>query len=83
MTTAAYFIVIMTCATALYFGFRWLVLASSRYRGNRTVRCPETAGPAIVEVDALHASLTGIAGRPDIYRPWRYSISRDAGSLPA
>jgi hypothetical protein len=66
MTTAAYFIVIIACATALYFGIRWLVRASSRYRGKRTVRCPETGEPATVEVDALHASLTDIVGSPDI-----------------
>ena len=66
MTTAAYFIVIITSATVLYFGVRWLVRASSTYRGKRTVRCPETGEPAIVEVDALHASLTGIVVQPDI-----------------
>jgi hypothetical protein len=66
MTTAAYFIVTMIFATALYFGLRWLVRACSKYRGTRAVACPETWKPAIVEVDALHASLTSIVGRPDI-----------------
>jgi hypothetical protein len=66
MTTAAYFIVTVMFATALYFGIRWLVRASSKYRGTRIVTCPEIGRPAIVEVDALEASLTSIVGRPDI-----------------
>lgn len=66
MQTAAYFIVLVIIATALYFGIRWLVRTSSKYRGSRTVACPETGRPAIVEIDALHASLTSIVGHPDI-----------------
>ena len=66
MHTAAYFIVIVIIATALYFGIRWLVRASSKYRGSKVVVCPETGRPAIVEVDAQHASLTSLLGRPDI-----------------
>lgn len=66
MNTAAYFIVIVILATALYFGIRWLVRASSRYRGIKAVACPETGRPALVEVDAFHASWTSIIGRPDI-----------------
>jgi len=65
MNTAAYFIVIVVIATALYFGIRWLVKAS-QYRGIKVVTCPETERPALVEVDARHASLTAILGRPDI-----------------
>ncbi len=66
MNTAAYFIVTVILATALYFGTRWLVRASSKYRGSRVVACPETGRPALAEVDALHASLTSVVGRPDI-----------------
>ena len=66
MNTAAYFIVIVILATALYFGIRWLVRACSRYRGIKVVACPETGRPAVVEVDALHASITSIVSRPDI-----------------
>ena len=66
MHTAAYFIVTLIFATALYFGIRWLVTASSKYRGSRVVACRETGRPALVEVDALHASLTSVVGRPDI-----------------
>jgi hypothetical protein len=66
MITAAYFIVIMILATALYFGIRWLVRACSRYRGIKIVACPETGSCAVVEVDTLQASLTSIVGRADI-----------------
>jgi hypothetical protein len=66
MNTAAYFIVTVILATALYFGIRWLVRACSKYRGTRVVACPETGRPAVAEIDALHASLTSIVGLPDI-----------------
>jgi hypothetical protein len=66
MYTAAYLIVIVLVATAFYFGIRSLVTAYSRYRGTKIVTCPETGRPAIVEMDALHASLTSTVGSPDI-----------------
>ena len=59
-------IVVIAIAAALLFGFRWFVRSSSRYRGSRTITCPETKKPAIVEVDWLHASLTSAVGPPDI-----------------
>lgn len=65
-TTAGSLIVIAMLAAALWFGFPWLVRSLSRYRGSRIVTCPETGSPAIVEVDALHASLTSTVGLPDI-----------------
>jgi hypothetical protein len=65
-TAAGSLIAIIVLAVALWFGLRWLVRSSSRYRGTQTVTCPETKKPAIVEVDALHASLTSIVGLPDI-----------------
>ena len=66
MITAAYFLVTILLATALYFGIRWLVKTNSRYRGTKIVTCPETGRPAIVEVDALHATLTSTVGLPDV-----------------
>ena len=66
MNTPAYFIVTVILATALYFGIRWLIRASSKYRGTRVVTCPETWRPALAEIDTLRASLTSIVGRPDI-----------------
>jgi len=66
MNTSGYLIAIVLGATALYFGIRWLVRVSSRYRGTKIVTCPETGRPAIVEVDALHATLTSTVGPPDV-----------------
>jgi hypothetical protein len=66
MNTAAYIIVTVLIASAFYFGIKWLVSAYSQYRGTKLVTCPETGRPAIVEVDALHASLTSTVGLPDI-----------------
>src|SRR5690349_12129483 len=53
-------------AVALWFGIRWLVRSSSRYRGSRIVTCPETRKPVTVEIDSLHASLTSTISLPDI-----------------
>ena len=65
-TAVGSLIAITLLAAALWFGIRWLVRSSSRYRGSRVVTCPETRRPAIVEVDSLHASLTSTVGLPDI-----------------
>ena len=65
-TAVGSLIAIIILAAALWFGVRWLVRSSSRYRGTRIVTCPETKRPAIVEVDALHASLTSTVGLADI-----------------
>ena len=65
-TAVGSLIAIALCAAALWFGIRWLVRSSSRYRGSRLVTCPETKTPEIVEVDALHASLTSTVRLPDI-----------------
>jgi hypothetical protein len=66
MKTEAYLIVIVLIASASYFVVRWLFRAYSRYRGTKIVTCPETGRPAIVEVDALHASLSSTLGFADI-----------------
>jgi hypothetical protein len=65
-TAAGSLIAIAILAAALWFGIRWLVQSSSRYRGKRIVTCPETNRPAVVEVHSLHASLTSTLGLPDI-----------------
>ena len=65
-TAGLSFIAIAVVAVALWFSIRWFVRSSSRYGGQRIVTCPETKKPAIVEVDALHASLTATVGLPDI-----------------
>ena len=65
-TAVGSLIAILLIAVALWFGIRWLVRSSSRYRGSRIVTCPETQEPTIVEVDSLHATLTSAVGVPDI-----------------
>ena len=65
-TAPGLLIAITLIAAALWFGLRWLVRSSSRYRGNRLVTCPETKRPAIVEIDSLRASLTSTVALPDI-----------------
>jgi hypothetical protein len=67
MNTAVGLLIALAVLTpALWFGIRWLVRSSSRYRGHRIVTCPETKKPAIVEVDSVHALLTSAVGLPDI-----------------
>ena len=80
-TTADSLIVIGLLAVASWFGFRWLVRSYSKYRGSRIVTCPETGKPAIVEVDALQASLTSTVGPPDIRlnNCWRWPIKEQCG----
>ncbi|HEY6121378.1 MAG TPA: hypothetical protein VIV66_15575 [Pyrinomonadaceae bacterium] len=81
MNTAAYLIVIVLVATALWFGLRELIRAFSRYRGTRIVTCPETGKPTMVEVDALHASLTSTVGLPEIRLEncWRWPLKEQCG----
>src|SRR5947207_7277115 len=81
MQTAAYLIVVILIASASYFGIKWLVRAYSRYRGTQIVTCPETGRPAIVEVDALRASLTSTVGPPDIRLEncWRWPLKEQCG----
>ena len=64
MNASGYLVLAVLVVTAVYFGIRWL--ARSRYGGTRPVTCPETGNRALVEVDALHASLTSTVGLPDI-----------------
>ena len=64
-TAVGSLIALIILAAALWLGIK-LVRSSSRFRGSRIVTCPETNRPTIVEVDALHASLTSTVGLPDI-----------------
>jgi hypothetical protein len=66
MNTEAYLMVVILVALGAYFGIKWLVRARSRFSGAKIVTCPETGKPAVIEVDALHASLTSSVGFPDI-----------------
>jgi len=66
MNTTGYLIVAVLVGSALYVGIRSLFRAIQKYRGTRIVTCPETGRPTIVEIDAVHAALTSVAGTPDI-----------------
>jgi hypothetical protein len=66
MSIEAYLIVVVLVAVGAYFAIRWLVGTRSRFSGPNTITCPETRKPAVVEVDAWHASLTSAVGFPDI-----------------
>jgi hypothetical protein len=81
METAAYLIGIVIIASASHIGIKWLVRACSSYRGTKIVTCPETGRPAIVEVDALHASLTSTVSPPDIRLEncWRWPLKEQCG----
>jgi hypothetical protein len=81
MNTAAYLLVTVLIASASYIGLKWLVRAYSRYRGTKIVTCPETGKPAIVEIDALHASLTSTLSLPDIRLEncWRWPLKEQCG----
>jgi len=81
MYTTAYLIVAVILVTALYFGVRYFARAIGRYRGARTVTCPETEMPVLVEVDALHAALTGALGQPDLKLQacQRWPMKQDCG----
>jgi hypothetical protein len=67
-------------AAALWFGIR-LVRSYSRFRGTRIVICPETERPTMVEVDALHASLTSTVGLPEfrLQECARWPLKKECG----
>jgi hypothetical protein len=79
-TVAGWLILIAAVALVLYVGYR-LVRSTARYRGSRVVTCPETKEPVLVEVDALHASLTEMVGLPDIRLEncTRWPMKQDCG----
>jgi len=59
----------------------FLVRAYVRYRDSRLIFCPATGERAMVEVDAMHAALTSLAGAPDIrlQNCWRWPINEGCG----
>ena len=81
MNTAAYVIIAAIVATGLYFAIRWLVGSFSKFRGLRTVTCPDNGQRVFVEVDATHATFTSAVGRPDIrlQNCSRWPLKQDCG----
>ncbi len=51
--------------TALGLAF-WFVPAYRKYRGGRTVTCPETRTEALVEVDSVRFAATSLSSRPSL-----------------
>lgn len=81
MNTAAFLIVIVLVATALWFVIRALVRSYSRFSGTRSTTCPENGRPVLVEVDALHASITSSLGPPELRLKncSRWPLKQDCG----
>jgi hypothetical protein len=81
MNTAAYVIIAAIVATGLYFCVRRLVGSFSKFGGSRPVTCPENGKRNIVEVDAIHATMTSAFGHPDIrlQNCSRWPLNQDCG----
>lgn len=81
MNATAYVIIAAVVATGLYFCVRLLVASLSKFGGSRPVTCPDNGKRVQVEVDAMHATLTGALGRPDIrlQNCSRWPLKQDCG----
>jgi hypothetical protein len=81
MNAAAYVIIAAIVATALYFCIRRLVNSFSKFGGSRAVTCPDNGKRTLVEVDAMHATLTSALKRPDIrlQNCSRWPLKQDCG----
>lgn len=66
MTLALYLIAAAVALGALYIVLRSVLGAYLKYRGTRLITCPESKGPAAVEVDARHAAVTALLGEPSL-----------------
>ncbi|HJQ26073.1 MAG TPA: hypothetical protein VKA60_19295 [Blastocatellia bacterium] len=66
MPIPAYLIIAIVVFAILYFVAPTALTAFRRFRGKRLVTCPETRQPAGVDVDVKHATLTALAGPPDL-----------------
>lgn len=81
MTVVATLPVLVIAVAIGYFVLPYLIRAYARYRGTRTVICPETKLQATVKIDAAHAALTSIVSRPDIRLEScsRWPLRKDCG----
>ncbi|HAF15693.1 MAG TPA: hypothetical protein DHU55_07775 [Blastocatellia bacterium] len=66
MALVMYVIAIALVAIGLFLVVRFFVRGCIRYRESRIITCPDTGEAVMVEVDAVHAALTSLAGAPDI-----------------
>jgi hypothetical protein len=79
--TLAYVIAAALVAALIYFGIRYFVRTSKRFRGAQVIICPETKKQALVEVDARRAALTSLIGQTEVRLEscWRWPLRKDCG----
>lgn len=66
MTSIALLLVVVVAAATVYLAVPYLLRAYLRYRGTRTVTCPETHLNAVVEIDAKHAAITSVVAKTEL-----------------
>jgi hypothetical protein len=81
MTTAIYLTLSLLILAGFFIIARQLISVYRRYQGLKIITCPETARPAMVEVDAAHAALTSMVGLTDIrlHQCSRWPLKQDCG----
>lgn len=81
MIALAYVIGVILLGALIYFGIRYFVRTRERFGGGQVIICPETGKEAMVEVDAGHAALTSLIGKPDIRLEscWRWPLNGECG----
>jgi hypothetical protein len=63
MAALLLYLVVAVLTVAVFLVAWRRALTYSKFRGVRLVTCPETAKPAAIEVDAIHAALRGLIGK--------------------
>jgi len=66
MSTPLLLIAALAALAVLYVEMPVMSEAYLRYRGKKTVRCPDTGEPAMVEVDAKYAAATAAFGHSSV-----------------
>jgi len=64
MTTGTAILLALVAVVAAFAG--WAARGYLNARGERLIECPETHTPEGVRVDAGHAAMTGLMGRPEL-----------------
>lgn len=66
MTTPLLIIAALAALAVFYVELPVMTEAYARYRGKKSVVCPDTGEPATVEVDAKYAAATAAVGHPSV-----------------
>ncbi len=61
------YLAVVSVGVALLLCVSWFGRKYAKYRHPRTIQCPETGQPAVVEIDALDAALAECAGKSDLH----------------